>query len=307
MRIVFFSSDEISIPALEELLSRGIEISGIVTSPDRRAGRGMKLKPPAPKSFGEKYGIEVLQPEKIKKNREFLEKLSSLAADAFVVVSYGKILPPSVFNLPPKGTLNLHFSLLPALRGASPLRWAILLGMERTGATVFLIDRGLDTGPILSQMEFEIKEEENYGEAMERMAKETAPFLADTLIQWLKGEIEPKPQRGEVSYAPKIEKSSAALSLEEEAETLVRKIRAFNPDLKPWVPFRGGRLIILRARRAGGKGKPGEILAKQGESLLVATGKDAILLEKVQIPGKKPISGAAFANGTRLKPGHFLK
>ncbi len=307
MKIVFFSSDEVSIPAMEEILGRGIEISAIVTSPDRKAGRGMRLKTPAPKRFGEKHGIKVLQPEKIRKNREFLEKLSSLSADAFVVVSYGKILPPSVFNMPPKGTLNLHFSLLPALRGASPLRWAILLGMERTGATVFLIDRGLDTGPILSRMEFEIREEENYGEAMERMSKETAPFLAETLIEWLKGKIEPKPQEGEASYAPKIEKSSAALSLEEEAETLVRKVRAFNPDLKPWVAFRDGRLIIRRARKAEGKGKPGEILAKQGESLLVATGKDAILLEKVQIPGKKPISGAAFANGARLKPGHFLR
>ncbi len=307
MKIVFFSSDEVSLPALRELLKRGIKILAVVTSPDRRSGRGMKLKPPAPKIFAENHGIEVLQPEKLRGNPEIVNKLSSYGADAFVVVSYGKILPPSVFNIPPGGTLNLHFSLLPALRGAAPLRWAILLGMKKTGATVFLIDRGLDTGPILSQMEFEIRDEENYGEAMKRMAEETAPFLADSLIKWLSGKIKPLPQKGEPSYAPKIEKSHARLSLQEDAHNLWLKIRAFNPDLKPWLPFRGGRLIILRAKEDIGEGKPGEILGKKGEGLLVATGKGALLLERVQSPGKRPVSGVAFANGARLKKGEILE
>jgi len=303
---VFFSSDEVSLPALEEFLKSGTEIAAVVTGPDRKAGRGMRLRPPAPKVFAREHAIEVLQPEKLKKNPELRERLASFKADVFVVVSYGRIIPPSIFNIPPRRTVNLHFSLLPALRGASPLRWAILKGMKRTGATVFLIDRGLDTGPILSQMEFHLREEENHGQAMERMARETAPFLVETVASWVEGKITPRPQRGKPSYAPKVEKSAAALSLKEDATVLERKIRAFNPDLKPWIPFRGGRLILLRARAVEGEGKPGEILEKTGEGPVVAAGRGALVLEEVQMPGKKPVSGASFMHGARLKEGDFL-
>ncbi len=307
MRIVFFSSDKVSLPALEEFEKNGVEIAAVVTSPDRQAGRGMRVRPPAPKVFAQSHGIEVLQPERLRKNPELREKLASLKADVFVVISYGKIIPPSIFNIPPKGTVNLHFSLLPALRGAAPLRWAILKGIKKTGATVFLIDRGLDTGPVLAQMDFELREEENYGEAMERMAKETAPFLVRTLSSWVEGKITPRPQEGEPSYAPKIEKSMAALSLEEDAQELERKIRAFNPDLKPWIPFRGERLILLRGKAVEGEGKPGEILGKSEEGLLVAAGRGALLLREVQLPGKKPVPGASFMNGARLRKGDLLK
>ncbi len=307
MKTVFFASDRVSLPALEEFLRRGAKIKAIVTGPDRPVGRGMKVKSPPPKIFGEKHGVEVLQPERLRKNSALKEKLISLNPDVFVVISYGKIIPPSVFNIPRAGTVNLHFSLLPALRGAAPLRWAILKGMERTGATVFLIDRGLDTGPILAQMGFEIKREENYGEAMERMAQETAPFLWETVKAWVEGKITPKPQEGEPSYAPAIDKAMAALSLEEDAMVLERKIRAFNPDLKPWIPFRGGRLILLRARVLEGQGKPGEILGRKEEGLWVATGKGTLLLQELQVPGKKPVSGASFMNGARLRRGDFLK
>ena len=306
MKIVFFGSDAVSIPALLRFIERGIEVAAVVTNPDAPSGRGKRLKPTEPKRIGRGLGIEVLQPERLRKNLWLREKLKEYNADLFAVLAYGKIIPPSIFNIPSKGAINLHFSLLPALRGAAPVRWAILKGIRKTGATVFLIDKGMDTGPILSQIPLEIYDHENYGEAMNRIAQETADFFVDTAIKWAEGKIDPIPQEGEPSYAPKIDKVQAALSFKEPAEHLWRKIRAFNPDLKPWFPFRGGRLIVLRAGWRHGEGKAGEIIGKEGEKLLVGTGRGIIELHSVQLPGKKPVSGIAFANGARLKPGDYI-
>ncbi len=306
MRIVFFATDDVAIPSLEEFLSRGVEITAVVTSPDAPAGRGRKLKPPAPKRFAEAHGIEVLQPERLRKNPEIREKLKSFNADLFVVLAYGKIIPSSIFNIPPRGAINLHFSLLPALRGAAPVRWAILKGIKDTGATVFLLDKGLDTGPILATMKFRIEDSENYGEAMGRIARITAPFLVETAEKWVQGKLQPVPQEGEPSFAPKVEKSMAALSFDEPAEILWRKIRAFNPDLKPWFPFRGERLIVHEAFYREGDEVPGKVLGRDGRALLVGTSRGILELHRVQLPGRKPVDGVSFANGARLRPGDYL-
>lgn len=306
MRIVFFGTDEVAIPSMEEFLRRGFEILAVVTSPDAPSGRGRKLKAPATKRFAEAHGIEVLQPEKLRKNPEIRERLRSYSADLFVVLSYGKIIPPSIFNIPPRGSINLHFSLLPALRGAAPIRWAILRGIRDTGATVFLLDKGLDTGPVLAQMRFKIEDRENYGEAMERISRITAPFFVETAVRWIDGRIKPIPQKGEPTFAPRVEKSMASLSFDEPAEVLWRKIRAFNPDLKPWFPFRGERLIVHKAHYREGSEVPGKVLGKDGIALLVGTSRGILELHRVQLPGKKPVDGASFANGARLKPGDYL-
>ena len=307
MKIVFFATPSIALYSIEALEKEGFEIAGFVTQPDKPAGRGRKLTPPPVKVYALERGKPVLQPAKLK-DPEFLRALEDLQPQMIAVLAYGKILPPAVLQLPPLGCFNLHFSLLPKYRGAAPVQWAILNGETKTGLTVFKMDEGMDTGPILTQMEIEIKPGETYGELEERMAKEGAPFFARSLKLWAEGRLRLKPQNhSEATYAPKIKKEMAALTWQEEAPVLERKIRAFNPSPKAWVPFKGGRLFLLRAEARYEEGRPGEILRIDRDGILVAAAKGSLLLKEVQREGKKAMDAYTFSLGARLKPGELLQ
>ncbi|MGC8794256.1 MAG: methionyl-tRNA formyltransferase, partial [Bryobacteraceae bacterium] len=202
MRVVFFGTPEFAVPSLEALVREGHRVLAVVTQPDRPAGRGQVLAPPPVKQCAQRLGLEVRQPERIR-DPEFIEWLRTLAPEAGVVVGYGKIIPPAIFEIPPHGIVNVHASLLPRYRGAAPIEWAIANGETRTGVTTIRIDAGLDTGDILLQRETEIGPEETAEELRSRLAAMGAGLLVETLRGLQEGMIVPRPQdHSQATLAP---------------------------------------------------------------------------------------------------------
>ena len=307
MKIIFAGTPQFAAHALEALIIEGHEIALVLTQPDRPAGRGMKLNASAVKLLAQKHKIALLQPRSLKQP-EVYEQLSKVCADVMVVAAYGLILPSIILNTPRLGCINIHASLLPRWRGAAPIQRAILAGEQETGITIMQMDRGLDTGDILLQRSTSILNNDNANTLYDKLSILGASCIV-TALHLLKNEkITAVPQTKEnVSYASKLEKIEAKINWQMNAEEISYAVRAFNPYPVAHSVIDGFPLKIFQARAITNTiGRPGEILSAKQEGIVVACGKDALMLEIVQKPGGKKLSAAEFLAGYSLKPGNYF-
>ena len=299
MKILFMGTPSFAVPTLEEL-AKNYEIVGVVCQPDKPAGRGKKLTPPPVKVTAQRLGLRVFQPERIK---TFIETLKDLKPDLIVVVAYGKILPKEIIYSPPYKTLNLHASLLPKYRGASPIHRALIAGERETGNTVMLVTEKMDAGDILAQEKVAIEEEDNLFTLSEKLSKKGAKLLSRTIPLWVEGKIKPIPQREELAtYAPPVQKEEMRICWKADAESVRNRIRGLYPNAFTF--FRGQRIKILKASLTDGEGQPGEVL--NGADLIVACGKGALKVEELISPKGKRMSGKDFCRGYRPKEGELF-
>lgn len=298
MRVAFFGTPGPAVPALEHLLAdERIDVPLVVTNPDRPRGRGHDLAPPPVKQAALRAGVPVAQPAHA---REVVDELAALDVDACAVVAFGQILPEQLLAVPRHGFVNLHFSLLPAWRGAAPVPASILNGDRETGVTCFVLDAGMDTGPVLTTRRTPIGPTENAGELVARLAALGAPVLADAVVALVDGTLRPVPQDDTAAtYAPKISSSDAALDWSAPAEHLERSVRAYQPLPGAHTTFAGDRLKVHVARIVPGNGAPGHVVATDDRTggPIVACGREALRLDEVQPAGRRRMSGAAFVNG----------
>ncbi len=296
-KIVFMGSPDFSLSTLGALHGN-YTVVGVVTQPDRAAGRGRELKPPPVKELALELGIPLIQPEKLREP-EAMEKLRAWAPDAIVVAAFGQILRQDVLDLPKFGCINVHASLLPRWRGAAPINAAILHGDEELGITIMKMDAGLDTGPILSQRSVRIKTEETAGSLFDKLSTLGAELLLDTLPKYFAGEIEPRPQPEEgTTYASMLKKEDGLLDFSQPAKELERKVRAFNPWPGAYFKWDGNLLKVHRASIGMGKMREGQRGVYLGLPA-VGTSENILVLGKVQPAGKKPMPGNAFLAGAR--------
>lgn len=303
MRVVFFGSPEAAVPSLERLLADGHELPIIVTQPDKPAGRGKRLTACAVKRFALAGGLPVLQPESLRKDPGIAAELEAARPDIGVVVAFGQILPLAVLSLPRRGTLNVHFSLLPRYRGASPVAWSILNGDTRTGVTVMEINERMDEGDILAQAEADIDPRETAQTLERRLAGIGAGLLSETLNGL--DQIERRPQNPALAtYAPKLRKEDGRLDWSRDAEAIDRCVRAFTPRPSAFTSFRGRRIIVLEGRPKpddAAESPPGTILSAGRDGLAVACGRGVYLIERLQPENKNPMSGREFSLGARIR------
>ncbi len=297
-RIVFMGSPEFALPALRALAEH-YQVVGVVTQPDRPAGRGQRLTPPPVKVLAEQLGLPVFQPQRLREPQA-VEQLRRWNPDLIVVAAYGQILRPEVLNLPPWGCLNIHASLLPRWRGASPIQYAILHGDAESGVTIMKMDEGLDTGPILSQRSLPLASDETDESLSQKLAALGATLLLETLPHYLRGELVPRPQPQEgVTYAPLLKKEDGLLDFSKPAQELERRVRAFYSWPGAWFLWEDRPLKVLRARVVEGEqGTPGARYRWQGWPAM-GTAQGLLILEEVQPSGKRPMSGKAFLAGAR--------
>ncbi len=300
LRIAFFGTPAPAVPSLQALLADPeVTVPLVVTNPDRPSGRGHRLAAPPVKEAAVAAGLRVRQP---RRPRELLEELRDERLDACAVVAYGSLLPADVLAVGGRGFVNLHFSLLPAWRGAAPVSHTLLAGERRTGVTCFVLDEGMDTGAVLAREQTDVRPGETAGELTERLAVMGAPALVDAITRFARGELVAEPQVGEASYAPKLSPDDARLDWHQPAEGLARAVRAFNPVPGAHTTFAGERLKIHRARvveGVTGERAPGEVVGLEAGAPVVVCGTGGLRLDEVQPAGKARMDGAAFANGYR--------
>lgn len=297
-RIVFLGSPEFAVPALKALADR-YPVVGSVTQPDRPAGRGGSLKPPAVKVTSHALGIPVIQPEKLRAP-EAMAQLHAWAPDLIVVAAFGQILRLDVLNLPEFGCINIHGSILPRWRGAAPIQAAILAGDVETGITIMKMDQSVDTGPLLSQRYIPITPTDTAGTLFEKLATTGTDLLLETLPPYLSGSLIPQPQtEAGVTYAPMLKKEDGLLDFNQTAIALERRVRAFSPWPGTFFDWKGTPLKVLRARLSSEKSPPpGTRFAVDGHPA-IGTAQGILILDEVQPAGKKPMPGKAFLAGGR--------
>jgi methionyl-tRNA formyltransferase len=316
LRTAFFGTPEAAVPSLDALLGSPHELLAVITAPDRPRDRGMELKPSPVKERALEAGVPVLQPPTLRAE-PIQEQLRDLRADVFVVTAYGLILPPAVLEATPHGCLNVHFSILPKLRGAAPVQWALIEGHERAGVTIMQMDPGLDTGSIIDIAETPVEPDDTAGALEERLAHMGAKLLVEVLERIECGAIERRPQDDDLAtLAPKLTPADARIDWSQHAPAVVNRIRAFNPRPGAWTMAGGKRLKIWRARvhpgnggaeveeAAPGKRSPGAIRALAAvpgadAGMLVGTGSGEVLVEEVQPEGSRRMAAADFLRGLR--------
>jgi methionyl-tRNA formyltransferase len=301
VRLVFAGTPEVALPALEALLTSRHEVVAVITRPDAPAGRGRSLVASPVKQRAQAAGLDVLTPRR-PSEPEFLDQLRGIGPDCCPVVAYGALVPPAALQIPARGWVNLHFSLLPAWRGAAPVQHAVLAGDEVTGATTFLLEEGLDTGPVLGALTTEIGARETAGELLTRLAHDGAGLLVATLDALEDGAVVPVPQPSDgVSLAPKIDVSDARVVWTAPALRVDRLIRACTPAPGAWTTWRGVRLRLgpVLPVRDGGPLEPG-CLRVSKTSVLVGTVTHPVALESVQPAGKRAMAAVDWARGARL-------
>lgn len=297
-RLVFAGSSDFAVPTLAALLAGGWEVAGVLTQPDRPAGRRRRLTPTAVKDFATEQGIRVQTPVRLRAP-EAQADLAALRPEFIVVVDYGLILPPAVLRLPSAGCINGHASLLPRWRGAAPIQHAILAGDPVTGVSVMLMDEGLDTGPVYKMQSTEIGAAETGGELRARLAQLCASLLRETLPEILAGRLEPCPQdHAGATHATKLDPAAAELHWGESAVGLARQVRAFSPRPGAWTTWRGERLKLHRAVSLPARdGRPGQVWRVGPEGLDVAAGDGSVRVLELQPPGGRVMSARDFLNG----------
>jgi len=307
--IVFMGTPQFAVPVLQALVAEH-DMVAVVTQPDRLAGRGRSRRRASPvKLAAESLGVRVLQPARLRRNEEVCDALREIGADLFVVAAFGQILPPALLALPPHGCIAAHPSLLPRFRGAAPIAAAILRGEQETGVTLILTDAGIDTGPIIAQRRLAIEPADTTETLSDRLSHLAAELLTETLPDWLGGEIQLKQQEdSQATYAPRITGSEGLIDWRCTAIEIDRKVRAFTPWPRAHTSHKGKMLNILKAHPlpSEGVGKaPGTVVANDGE-IAVVTGCGLLVLQRVQLAGKKAMDADAFARGQRRFVGSVL-
>lgn len=309
MRVLFWGTPEFAAPALRALVGEGFDVVGVVTQPDKAQGRSRsELVPPPVKTVALLEEIPVLQPDS-PRGDEFIAALRALEPDISVVVAYGHILPKDVIDLPARGTLNIHASLLPALRGAAPIQAAIRDGFTETGITIMRMVEALDAGPIVLQESVPILADETYGELQLRLAELGAQALIEALALVEAGAAREREQDAtKATYAPKVTREMARIDWNHSATDVARGIRAYDPKPGAWTTLRDTETRVAGARVvAGGTGIPGTVIAADKNGICVAASSDSVLIAFAQPAGKKRLSAQELVAGRLVAAGDVLK
>ncbi len=303
-RIVFAGSPDFAVPSLRAIADSRHELCAVLTQPDRPAGRGRVLRPGPVKAAALEQGCEILQPDTLR-DAQIQARLRELAPDLMVVVAYGQLLPEEVLAIPHRGCVNLHASLLPRWRGASPIQAAIRAGDTQTGISLMQLDAGLDTGPVYASVTVPIGPRETAGELHDRLAVAAAQLLAGHLDALIAGTLTPEAQPADgVTRARRIHKSDATIDWFADADTIDRQIRAYAPWPVAETGLDGARMRVWAAEPAPcpapGPASPGQVLAADERGIVVQTGRGCLRLLEVQMPGRRRVRAADFANGTAM-------
>ena len=308
MRLVFAGTPAVTLPALEAIAESRHELVAVVTRPDAPAGRGRRLVRSPAGAWADEHGVEVLTPQR-PRDPEFLDRLREIAPDCVPVVAYGALVPPAALEIPRHGWVNLHFSLLPAWRGAAPVQHAVLHGDEVTGASVFELEAGLDTGPVYGTLTEQIRPADTSGDLLERLASQGAGLLVAVLDAIEDGTARAHPQPADgVSLAPKLTVEDARVRWTDPAFAVDRRIRACTPAPGAWSTLRGERVKLgpVRAVANADQLKPGELRVERTR-VLTGTATTPVTLGEVRAAGKKAMPAADWARGLRIEPGETLE
>lgn len=314
MRVVFMGTPEFAVPTLQHLVNSEHSVVGVVCQPDRPSGRGKKIQFGPVKTFAVSQNFPLVQPEKMKA-AEFLDTLRSWNPDVIVVAAFGRILPQAILDLPPKGCLNVHGSLLPKYRGAAPIQWAVINGESETGVTIMVMDAGLDTGDILEQAVIPISEDDTAGDVASRMAEIGGGLLVSTLKRWMDGTGQPQPQNeSQSTLAPILKKEDGLLDWSQSASTLVNRIRGLSPWPGGYTFVEGERWGIWKVQVEEDDGNsavslekasnvPGTIIGVTRQGIQVQTGHGLLRLIEIQPANKKRMAVAQYVAGHHINVG----
>jgi methionyl-tRNA formyltransferase len=306
LRLVFMGTPEFAVPSLQKLIDRGEMVVAVVTQPDRPKGRGQQLAAPPVKIVARDHGIDVFQPVKVRVP-DFLEIIRGLRPDLIIVTAFGQILPKELLNIPRYGCINVHASLLPRYRGAAPINWCIINGETETGITTMQMDEGLDTGDMLLKKVVPIGPDDDAQALLDLLSVVGAEALAETLDQLIAGKLNAEKQDGLLSnYAPMLKKEDGLIDWRRDPQSIRNLVRG----LTPWpgaFTFLGDKTLkVYRCRGAGGSGVPGSVLQADRSGLVIACGEGGLLVEELQLEGKKRLSARDFLAGYNITPGTIL-
>ncbi|HEU4346527.1 MAG TPA: methionyl-tRNA formyltransferase [Actinoplanes sp.] len=308
MRLVFAGTPAVALPSLDAVAASSHDLVAVVTRPDAPAGRGRRLVRSPVGAWADEHGVEVLTPQR-PRDPEFLDRLREIAPDCVPVVAYGALVPPAALEIPRYGWVNLHFSLLPAWRGAAPVQHAVLHGDEVTGASVFELEAGLDTGPVYGTLTEHVRPADTAGDVLDRLATEGSGLLVAVLDAIEAGTAVARPQPADgVTLAPKITVEDARVRWSDPAFGVDRRIRACTPAPGAWTTLRGERLKLgpVRAVANATALKPGELMAERGQ-VLAGTATTPVILGEVRAAGKKAMPAADWARGLRIAAGETFE
>jgi methionyl-tRNA formyltransferase len=307
MRLVFMGSPEFALAPLRYLVQEGWEVAAVYTKPDKPAGRGQGLSFSPVKQEALRLGLLVVQPRTLKQP-EAVAELIAFCPEVIVVAAYGLILPPAVLNLPRFGCLNLHPSLLPRHRGASPVAATILAGDKWGGTSVMLMDEGLDTGPVFTQAAVQLRGDDTAATLAARLSNISAQLVQDVLLDWVRGRLQPRPQdNARATYFKMVTKEEGEVDWQKPAAGIARRVRAFQPWPGVFTRYQGKLLKILAARAAPGSGgqTPGRVVTLPG-GFGVETGEGVLAIERLQLEGRQPVPAGDFLRGQRQFIGVLL-
>lgn len=307
MRVLFWGTPEFAAPALRALLGEGFEVCGVVTQPDRPVGRRRELAEPPVKVIARTEGVPVFQPE-TPRDPEFRELIELMHPDISVVVAYGHILPRAIIDLPRLGTLNIHASLLPALRGAAPIQAALRAGLQETGVSIMRMVPALDAGPVLLRAPVPIADDETYGELADRLAELGALAMIEALSLLSVGEATEEPQDdADATYAPKVTRETTRVGWAHPANDVANTIRAYEPRPGAWTTVGGADVKLFSARRVPeATGTPGAVLGTDQHGLVVACGEGAVSIGEVQPAGRRRMPAVEWHRGRGIEVGDQL-
>ena len=308
-KIIFMGTPDFAVESLKQIVEAGIEVAAVVTSPDRPAGRGQVIQQSAVKTYALSQNIVFLQPEKLKSS-DFLDQLGDCRAELFVVVAF-RMLPELVWDMPPKGTINLHGSLLPNYRGAAPINWAVINGEKETGATTFFIEKEIDTGRIIDQVRIPIDDEDDAGTIHDQLMVEGAKLLTRTVEAILEGDVTSKAQaeimdEADIKHAPKIFKPDCKLKWTETTEDLFNKVRGLSPYPAAWTQLEDENLqhkslkIFKTQKLITGHSHAGQIKI-ENNNLYFGTADGWLEIIELQLEGKKRMTTQQFLQGNKME------
>ena len=309
MNVIFMGTPDFAVPTLQMLIDEGHTISAVVTQPDRPKGRGNKVLMPPVKELALQYGIEVLQPERVKGNEEFLMHIKALNPDVMIVVAYGKILPEAVLEVPKLGCINIHGSLLPKYRGAAPIQWSVLNGEAVTGVTIMYMDKGMDTGDMLYKKEIVLDQDETYASLHDKMKEVGATALKEAWPLIVNGGKERmKQNEDEATYAPPIQKALGEIKWEKSNYEIDALVRGLNPWPAAYTYYDGQMMKIWNVSMGVGQTEyePGTIIEVDKEGIHVQTGNGILIIKEIQAPNKKRMPVSEYIKGNTIEAGKLL-